>query len=72
MNVGDLVCYRFRNKLIYFGILLNKKKPSEKFYSGVTQIPIFVITLLHFSGRIHYYDVWDPKDVEVIVPREAG
>lgn len=72
MNVGDLICYRFTAKLVYTGILLGKKKPSEKFYSGVTQIPQFVIKILDLSGRIHYYDVWDLKDVEVLIPGAQG
>ena len=66
MNVGDLVHYNFSKKKRYTGVLLKIKRPDEKYYSGVTQIPLFVIKMLDLNGRICYYDIWDTVALEVV------
>lgn len=64
MRIGDLATYHFAKKK-YTGIVLSIEKPNERYYSGVTRIPSYVIALLEFNGKVYRYDVWDLDEVEI-------
>ena len=64
MKIGDLVTYHFAKRK-YTGIVLKIEDPDERYYSGVTRLPKFVIALLEFNGKVYRYDVWEVDEVEI-------